>query len=152
MLFLGRRPLVNQASKRARLRQGVASSSSSALRRLRHGAAVAGDSTSSDDAGSGPEADWLIDDWPDRFMLKHTMRQRSQKAEPECADAHVSKFASSSSSSFPGGHVHQQPLYQEDVRTEARPRADSVRRSALHTWLESEPGSAWVAEKKQRHV
>ena len=73
MLFLGRRPLVNQASKRARLRQGVASSSSSALRRLRHGAAVAGDSTSSDDAGSGPEADWLIDDWPDRFMLKHTM-------------------------------------------------------------------------------
>lgn len=150
MLFLGRRPLVNQASKRARLRQGVASSSSSALRRLRHGAAVAGDSTSSDDAGSGPdEADWLIDDWPDRFMLKHTMEQRSQKAEPECDDAHVRDAVASQ---FISGHVRQQPLYQEDRRTEARPRADSVMRSALHTWLESEPGSAWVAEKKQRHV
>ena len=44
MLFLGRLPLVSEAAKRARLRQGVASSSSSALRRLRHGAAVAGDS------------------------------------------------------------------------------------------------------------
>ena len=149
MLFLGRRPLVNQASKRARLRQGVASSSSSALRRLRHGAAVAGDSTSSDDAGSGPEADWLIDDWPDRFMLKHTMGQRTQKAELECDDAPVLNAVASH---FAGGLVRQQALYQEDRRTEARPRADSVMRSALHTWLESEPGSAWVAEKKQRHV
>ena len=150
MLFLGRRPLVNQASKRARLRQGVASSSSSALRRLRHGAAVAGDSTSSDDAGSGPdEADWLIDDWPDRFMLKHTMRQRSQKAEPECDDARVRDAVASQ---FIGGHVRQQPLYQEDVRTEAHDRADSVLRSALTIWLESEPGIAWVAQKKRRHV
>ena len=149
MLFLGRRPLVSEAAKRARLRQGVASTSSSALRRLRHGAAVAGDSTSSDDAGSGPEADWLIDDWPDRFMLKHTMGQRTQKAEPECDDAHVRQAVSSA---FASGHVRQQPLYQEDVRTEARPRADSVMREALHTWLETEDGIAWVAEKKQRHV
>ena len=81
-------------------------------------------------------------------MLKHTMGQRTQKADPECGDALAHRAVSSH---FVRGRVRQQPLYQEDVRTEERSRADSVRRSALHTWLESEPGSAWVAEKKQHH-
>jgi len=37
MLFLGRRPLVSEVSKRERVRRGMASSSSLTLRRLRHG-------------------------------------------------------------------------------------------------------------------
>ena len=51
---------------------------------------------------------------------------------------------------FANGRVHKLPLYQEDKRTASRSRADSVRRSSLHTWLESEAGRAWVAEKKLR--
>jgi hypothetical protein len=148
MHFLGRRPLVTEATKQTRRRQGVASSSSLPVRRLRQGAARADDSSSSE-AGRDGEADWLADEWPDRHLLERAVRQRSQKATPELDEAAVHQAVLLRGAH---GRVQQLPLFQVDARVEARSRADSVKRSALQDWLSSDAGAAWLAEKRQRHV
>ena len=134
MHFLGRRPLVTEAAKRARLRRATA----------RSGAGK--QETSSSDESRCSDG-WLLDDWPDRALLKRALAQRLEKSVPELNDSTVTAaFAEN----CPHGRIQAQPLFQEDLRTSEKDRAGSVKRSALQSWLNSDSGRVFLADKRSR--
>ena len=144
MHHLGRRPLVTEASKQARLRQGAAASSSGGRRRRRVGEEV--EASSSDESGGGSR--WLLDDWPDSAILRRALSARLEKAVPDVSESSVAAALTQSCGAH--GRIQVQPLFQEDLRTSNKSRADSVKRSALQSWLESESGEAFLADKRRR--
>lgn len=157
MHHLGRRPLVTDASKRARLRQGAAAASGGGCvkARLRQGAAAVAsrrgvvaeeEEASSDESGGGSR--WLLDDWPDSALLRRALSARLEKAVPDVSESSVAAALTQSCGAH--GRIEAQPLFQEDLRTSSKSRADSVKRSALQSWLESESGVAFLADKRRR--
>ena len=86
----------------------------------------------------------------DRKSLAAAVKKRRREAQPELVNPTV--LAALGAAAAPRGGVRQVPVFREDPRVAARPRADSGRRGALQTWLDSDDGRAWREAKRLRQL
>ena len=140
MLFeIGTRPLINTRRHRGR-REALGILVSPAVDALRRGGGATARfaEVDSDDSGSASESPRRFGG--DRKSLAAAVKKRRREAQPELVNPTV--LAALGAAAAPRGGVRQAPVFREDPRVAARPRADSVRRGALQTWLESDDGRA----------
>ncbi len=106
---------MTEAAERERLRRGAARSG-------------AGEAEKSSSDESCCNDGWLLDDWPDRALLKHASAQRFEKSVPEMNDRiATAAFAKT----CPHGRIQAQPLFHKDLRTSQKDRASEALRLAV---------------------
>lgn len=154
MLSMGHRPMMHDPRARALKRQhdGHGAAVSSVVDRVRraqheHLAASGRGSASLLDDENSESSDGDLTEWSTRPALDNALRRRAALAEPAL---NVEVVQGAFESAYHGKRVAALPLYKEDVRTSTSSRAPSALRDALQSWLDSEGGQAWVAEKKRR--
>jgi hypothetical protein len=158
MLAMGRRPKIAERSRAKQTADGIATSHAVDRARQLQVASLmeSGRHNHLSDASSESElgddnaqdsSDDCLGEWSTLGSLRAAMAARTDKSHPSLDVPELSEEFCDKSR---GGRVEGLPLFYEDPRRVERCRADSVKRSALATWLDSEDGQAWRAAKHRR--
>ena len=158
-------------AKRRRLGAGVADSYATARAQADAEAALTASgrrshdlffsSDESEDAPAPPDLDslelparrGLAPPWAGVFTRAGEIGEarRARRAESMPAMALPPGLATELEKVVRGGRVVRQPLFVEDPRVAARPRAHSVVRAKMAHWMESEEGRRWQMERHARY-